>query len=48
MVITQLKSTEKLDLYRAETDRIWAQKGVSPFGSKNVFGNVPGLLLNRK
>lgn len=37
-----------LELYQAETERIWAQKGVSPYGNNNVFGNVPGLLLNRK
>jgi len=37
-----------LELYQAETERIWAQKGVSPYGSNNVFGTVPGLLLNRK
>jgi len=45
----QLMSQPKLlELYQAETDRIWAQKGVSPYGNNNVFGNVPGLLLNRK
>lgn len=28
-----------LELYRAETERIWANNGVSPFGENNVFGN---------
>ncbi len=43
-----LMSQPKLiELYQAETDRIWAQKGVSPYGSNNVFGANPGLLLNR-
>jgi len=36
-----------LELYRAETDRIWAQKGKSPYGSNNVFGSTAGILLNR-
>lgn len=36
-----------LELYKAETDRIWAQKGVSPYGEHNVFGANPGILLNR-
>jgi len=33
-----------LELYRAETERIWAKKGVSPYGDSNVFGN---MFLNR-
>ena len=37
-----------LELYRAETERVWAQKGVSPYGNNNVFGSASGLLLNRK
>lgn len=27
-----------LELYRAETDRVWAEAGVSPYGQNNVFG----------
>lgn len=27
-----------LELYKAETDRMWAEKGVSPYGQNNVFG----------
>ncbi len=37
-----------LSLYIAETERIWAEKGVSPYGSNNVFGVPTGLLLSRK
>lgn len=29
-----------LSLYEAETRRIWAEKGVSPFGSNNVYGST--------
>lgn len=36
-----------LSLYKAETDRIWAEKGVSPWGNNNVFGSNAGILLNR-
>lgn len=28
-----------LELFKAQTDRIWAEKGVSPWGSNNVFGS---------
>jgi hypothetical protein len=28
-----------IELYRAETERVWAEKGVSPWGNNNVFGN---------
>lgn len=42
-----LSQPKLLELYRAETDRIWAEKGVSPYGNNNVFGSVNGLLLNR-
>lgn len=35
----ELMSQPKLlELYRAETDRIWAEKGVSRYGANNVFG----------
>ena len=27
-----------LKLYEAETERKWAEKGVSPYGNNNVFG----------
>lgn len=36
-----------LELYKAETERIWAQKGKSPYGSSNVFGSSSNILLNR-
>jgi regulator of protease activity HflC (stomatin/prohibitin superfamily) len=42
-----LSQPKLLELYRAETERIWAQKGASPYGNNNVFGSVNGLLLNR-
>ena len=42
-----LSQPKLLELYRAETDRIWAQKGRSPYGSNNVFGSNAGILLNR-
>lgn len=35
-----LQSKEQyLELFRAQTDRIWAEKGVSPWGTNNVFGS---------
>jgi len=43
-----LSQPKLLELYRAETDRIWAQQGKSPYGSNNVFGSAQGILLNRK
>lgn len=36
-----------LSLYRAETERIWAESGVSPYGSNNVFGSTSSLLFSR-
>jgi regulator of protease activity HflC (stomatin/prohibitin superfamily) len=42
-----LSQPKMLELYNAETQRIWAQRGVSPYGSNNVFGSVPGLLLQK-
>jgi len=36
-----------LELYKAETERIWAQKGKSPYGQNNVFGSSSNILLNR-
>lgn len=42
-----LSQPKLLELYRAETDRIWAQKGKSPYGQNNVFGSTSGILLNR-
>jgi regulator of protease activity HflC (stomatin/prohibitin superfamily) len=41
-----LSQPRMLELFKAETDRIWAQKGVSPYGSNNVFGISPTLLRN--
>lgn len=44
-----VKSQPKLlELYKAETDREWAVKGISPWGTNNVFGTMPGMFLNRK
>lgn len=42
-----LSQPKLLELYKAETDRIRAQKGISVFGSNNVFGVPTGLLLQR-
>lgn len=36
-----------LSLYRAETERIWAEKGVSPYGSNNVFGSASNMMFSR-
>jgi regulator of protease activity HflC (stomatin/prohibitin superfamily) len=35
-----LSSPKQLELYRAETERVWAEKGVSPWGNNNVFGDT--------
>lgn len=43
-----LSQPKMLELYRAETERVWAEKGVSPYGNNNVFGAGTNLLLNRK
>ena len=43
-----LSQPKLLELYKAETERVWAEKGVSPYGSNNVFGSAQGILLNRK
>jgi regulator of protease activity HflC (stomatin/prohibitin superfamily) len=42
-----LSQPKLLELYRAETERIWAEKGRSPYGQNNVFGSTSGILLNR-
>lgn len=42
-----LSQPKMLDLFKAETDRIRAQKGISEYGTNNVFGGNPGLFLNR-
>lgn len=42
-----LSQPKLLELYRAETERVWANKGKSPYGSNNVFGSTSGILLNR-
>jgi regulator of protease activity HflC (stomatin/prohibitin superfamily) len=42
-----LSQPKLLELYRAETDRIWAKQGKSPYGSNNVFGASTGILLNK-
>lgn len=43
-----MSQPKMLELYRAETDRVWANRGVSPYGSNNVFGSAGNILLNRK
>lgn len=42
-----MSQPKMLELYRAETDRIWAEKGQSPYGQNNVFGTGANILLNR-
>jgi regulator of protease activity HflC (stomatin/prohibitin superfamily) len=42
-----LSQPKLLELYRAETERVWAEKGKSPYGQNNVFGSTSGILLNR-
>jgi regulator of protease activity HflC (stomatin/prohibitin superfamily) len=42
-----MSQPKMLELYKAETDRIWAQRGVSPYGNSNVFGSGTNILLNR-
>ena len=42
-----LSQPKLLELYKAETERIWAQKGRSPYGNNIVFGSVGNILLNR-
>lgn len=42
-----LSQPKLLELYKAETERIWAQKGRSPYGNNNVFGSGTGIILNR-
>lgn len=42
-----MSQPKMIELYKAETDRIWAQRGVSPYGSNNVFGSSSNILLNR-
>lgn len=42
-----MSQPKMIELYKAETERVWAEKGVSPYGSNNVFGSTSGILLNR-
>lgn len=45
----QIMSQPKmLELYKAETERVWAKRGVSPYGNNNVFGAGTGIMLNRR
>jgi hypothetical protein len=37
-----------LRLYEAETDRKWAEKGVSRYGNNNVFGAGVSILKGLK
>lgn len=41
-----MSQPKMIELYNAETNRIWANKGVSPYGNNNVFGMQPSLLRN--
>jgi hypothetical protein len=43
-----MSQPKMLELYRAETERKWAEKGVSPYGNNNVFGAGTGIMLNRR
>lgn len=43
-----MSQPKMLELYKAETERIWAQRGVSPYGNNNVFGAGSGIMLNRR
>lgn len=42
-----LSKPAMLALKRLEIDMEYAKKGVSPYGTNNVFGSSPSLLLNR-
>ena len=42
-----MSAPKMLELYRAETERMWAEKGTSPYGNNNVFGATTGIMLNR-
>ena len=37
-----------LELYRAETERIWAEKGTSRYGTNNVFGSQTAVVRGLK
>lgn len=43
-----MSQPKMLELYKAETERIWAQRGVSPYGTNNVFGAGTNIMLNRR
>lgn len=34
-----------LELFKAETERLWAEKGVSPWGTNNVFGSEAATVI---
>lgn len=42
-----LSQPKLLELYIAETERIWAEKGVSKYGNNNVFGEGALILKNK-
>ena len=42
-----LSQPKMLELYNAETMRLWAEKGISPYGNSNVFGTMPTLMLKK-
>jgi regulator of protease activity HflC (stomatin/prohibitin superfamily) len=42
-----MSQPKMLELYRAETERVWAEAAVSPYGSNNVFGASTGIMLNK-
>lgn len=43
-----MSNPKLLELYKAETERIWAQKGVSPYGNNNMFGDAAVSILKNK
>lgn len=42
-----LSKPEMLALKRLEVEMEYARRGVSPYGSHNIFGSTPNILLNR-
>ena len=42
-----MSAPKMLELYRLENERIWAEKGVSPFGNNNVFGVDAAAVLKQ-
>lgn len=42
-----LSQPAMLQLKKLENERIWAEKGISPWGTNNVFGANAGILINK-